>query len=113
MREFDAPAPDAASLGSYFADDAIYHNIPMKPVNGRAAIEATLGGMKAMMLSAGWEVRHQVASGDVVMNERTDRFTVNGKTIAIPVMGVFELKDGKISAWRDYFDLAMFQSQMG
>jgi limonene-1,2-epoxide hydrolase len=27
-------------------------------------------------------------------------------------MGVFEYKDGKISAWRDYWDLADFQRQM-
>ncbi len=113
VREFDAPAPDAARLGTYFADDAVYHNIPMKPVAGRAAIEKVLGGMATTMLSAGWEVRHQAATGDVVMNERVDRFTASGKTIEIPVMGVFELKDGKIIAWRDYFDLAMFQSQMG
>ena len=113
VREFDVPTPDAASLGRYFAEDAVYHNIPMKPVSGRAAIEKVLGGMQATMLSAGWEVRHQVATGDVVMNERIDRFTAKGKTIEIPVMGVFELKDGKITAWRDYFDLAMFQSQMG
>lgn len=112
VREFDAPAPNAVQLGGYFSDDAVYHNIPMKPVAGRAAIEKVLGGMASTMQSAGWEVRHQVATGNVVMNERVDRFNVNGKAVEIPVMGVFELQDGKITAWRDYFDLAMFQSQM-
>ena len=24
----------------------------------------------------------------------------------LPVMGTFEVRDGKISAWRDYFDMA-------
>ena len=35
----------------------------------------------------------------------------NGKTIALPVAGVFELRDGKIAAWRDYFDLQTFMTQ--
>ena len=111
-REFDVPAPDPTKLGGYFTEDAIYHNIPMAPVSGRAAIEAVLGGMASSMLSSGWEVKHQVATGDVVMNERIDRFKVGEKTVAIPVVGVFELRDGKIAAWRDYFDLAMWQKQM-
>lgn len=46
------------------------------------------------------------------MNERTDRFLLNGKWIEIGVMGVFEFKNGKIAAWRDYFDLGQFQRQM-
>ncbi len=112
VKEFDTEKPDAAKLGSYFTEDALYHNIPMAPVNGRAAIEAVLGGMGATMLSAGWEVKNQTATGNVVMNERIDRFKVGAKVIAIPVMGVFVLRDGKIAEWRDYFDLAMFQSQM-
>ncbi|MGH2607865.1 MAG: limonene-1,2-epoxide hydrolase family protein [Tepidiformaceae bacterium] len=112
VREFDAAEPDADKLASYFTEDAVYHNIPMQPVTGREAIRATLGGMKAMMLSASWEVLHQVADGDVVMNERIDRFTVNGRPVDVKVMGVFELRDGKIAAWRDYFDLAGFQKSM-
>ena len=64
------------------------------------------------MQSAGWEVKHQVAGGDVVMNERVDRFKVGGKDVSVRVVGVFELRGGKIAAWRDYFDLAEFQNQM-
>lgn len=111
-RKFDVPVPYPKKLGAYFTEDGVYHNIPMAPVSGRAAIEAILGGMAGSMLSAGWEVKQQVTTGDVVMNERVDHFKVGDKTIAIPVMGVFELRDGKIAAWRDYFDLAMWQKQM-
>jgi len=112
VREFDVPRPDAEKLGTYFTDDAVYHNIPMAPVLGRAAIQKVLGGMGATMLSAGWEVKHQLASGDVVMNERVDRFKMGAKDVSVRVVGVFELHDGKITAWRDYFDVAEFQNQM-
>ena len=88
VREFDVPAPDGARLGGYFTEDAVYHNIPMQPMTGRAAIQAFLGGMTGDMKSAGWEVLHQVAQGDVVMNERIDRFINTGKSIAIRVTGV-------------------------
>ena len=113
IREFDSPAPDPEKVGAYFTDDAVYHNIPMAPVVGKAAIMATVGGWKAMMLSQGREVKHQLAAGDVVMNERIDRFKAGDKLVELPVVGVFELRDGKISAWRDYFDLAQFRSEMG
>src|SRR5262245_13633703 len=105
VKEFDAPAVDGAKIAEYFTDDAVYHNIPMDPINGKAAIAKAIGGMGATMSSAGWEVKHQVASGNVVINERVDRFSMGDKKIAIPVVGVFELRDGKIAAWRDYFDL--------
>ncbi|MDP1670610.1 MAG: limonene-1,2-epoxide hydrolase family protein, partial [Alphaproteobacteria bacterium] len=52
------------------------------------------------------------ASGGVVMTERTDKFLMNGQWLELPVMGVFEIKDGKIAKWRDYFDLGQFQTQV-
>jgi limonene-1,2-epoxide hydrolase len=41
-----------------------------------------------------------------VLTERTDHFTMKGKTAPLPVMGAFHVVDGKITAWRDYFDMA-------
>jgi limonene-1,2-epoxide hydrolase len=52
------------------------------------------------------------ASGDVVFTERVDVFTYPDNTVELPVAGVFEVRDGKIAAWRDYFDVNMFMSQM-
>ncbi|MEO8541446.1 MAG: limonene-1,2-epoxide hydrolase family protein, partial [bacterium] len=110
VKEFDS-SPDAARISAYFSDDAIYHNIPVAPIHGREAIANAIGGWKDRMQSAGWEIVHQVSNGDVVINERIDRFTVGDKNVSLPVVGVFELKDGKITAWRDYFDMNQFTSQ--
>jgi limonene-1,2-epoxide hydrolase len=58
-------------------------------------------------------VHHQAESPrGAVLNERTDRFKLDERWIELPVMGVFELRGGKISAWRDYFDLQMWMKQM-
>ena len=47
------------------------------------------------------------------MNERTDRFRTGDRWIDLPVTGVFEVDtEGKISLWRDYFDMQMFMSQL-
>ena len=110
--EWDAPAPDGETLAAYFTEDAFYHNIPMDPIRGRENIAAALGGMAGAMTSKGWDVLALVAEGDVVMTERIDKFDAGGNQVALPVMGVFEMQDGKIASWRDYFDLATFQKQM-
>ena len=56
-------------------------------------------------------VHHMVSDGDLVFTERTDRFVTGGKTIELPVAGIFEIRDGKIVAWRDYFDMQTFMTQ--
>ena len=47
------------------------------------------------------------------MTERVDVFTLPDKSFDLRVMGTFEVIGGKISAWRDYFDMQQFTSQMG
>jgi limonene-1,2-epoxide hydrolase len=108
------PRRDVDELLAFFSDDAVYHNIPLPPVQGHAAIAATLRGFLEPATHAEFELLALAADGRVVLTERVDRFTINGKAIVLPVMGAFEIDaQGKISAWRDYFDLAQFTKQMG
>jgi limonene-1,2-epoxide hydrolase len=102
------PRMDADELASYFTDDGVYHNIPMAPAVGRAAVRELLTGLGAMIGAIRFEVHRQVANGPVVMNERTDHITMGDRVVALPVVGVFEIEDGRIKAWRDYFDMAQF-----
>jgi limonene-1,2-epoxide hydrolase len=99
----------------FFSDDAVYTNIPIDPPNeGKEAIRKTIEGFVGMATAIEFVV-HRTAenpAAGLVMNERTDRFRIGGKWVEARVMGVFELRGGKIAAWRDYFDLAEFQSQM-
>lgn len=99
---------DADELAGYFTDDGVYHNIPMEPAEGRDAIRELLVGMKSMISSIRFDIHRQVVNGTLVMNERTDHLVMGDKTIALPVVGVFELEGDKIRAWRDYFDMAQF-----
>jgi len=106
---------DLDAIMAFFRDDAVYTNIPMDPPNrGKEMIRKTIEGFLGMAQGIEFVVHHTAenpATG-VVMNERTDRFRVNDRWIEARVMGVFEIRGGKIASWRDYFDLAEFQSQM-
>lgn len=94
-----------------FTDDAIYHNMPMTPAKGKDAIKGLLGVILTPASDVTFEIKHLAANGDVVMTERVDSFKIGDRTVTLPVMGVFEVRDGKISAWRDYFDLATWTKQ--
>ena len=98
------PSQDAARVAAFFSDDAVYHNIPMTPITGRPAIEAAIAAMMGMGGEVSVDVVHIVAEGPIVMVERVDHFVSPHRTIALPMVGVFEVRDGAIVAWRDYFD---------
>jgi limonene-1,2-epoxide hydrolase len=109
------PRRDIDEIMSFFTPEAVYHNIPIAPAVGHDAIRAMLGQFLGPATSeAEFEVRGIASSGGTVHTERVDRFVINGKPVELPVMGAFEVDtQGKISAWRDYFDMASFTQQMG
>jgi limonene-1,2-epoxide hydrolase len=106
---------DLDEILSFLGDDAVYHNIPLDPVTGKDAIRATIAGFTAGVERIEFDVLHiaVTSAGNVVLTERVDRFVTPDRTIALPVMGTFELAgDGTITAWRDYFDLNQFMTQL-
>jgi limonene-1,2-epoxide hydrolase len=103
---------DPEEFAGYFTNDATWWNAPWKPVQGREAIRETLRRGAECMVALPWEIRHIVAQGDIVMVERVDRFLVGETRVSVPCMGIFELHDGKIAAWRDYWDLQQFERQL-
>jgi limonene-1,2-epoxide hydrolase len=112
VREFCAAWPEHSidKLLTYFTDDALYHNMPMAPVTGKDGIREILN----MFIPADdveAEILHLATRGNLVFTERIDRMTIGGKRVVLPCAGVFEIRDGKIAVWRDYFDLATWQRQ--
>lgn len=104
---------DPDEFAGYFTEDAVWWNSPWEPIRGRARIRETLRRGAERMTALPWEIRHIVSDGDVVMTERVDRFLVGDNRVNVPSMGIFELRDGKIAAWRDYWDLKQFEAQLG
>jgi limonene-1,2-epoxide hydrolase len=91
--------------------EVFYHNIPMAPTTGHAEMRAFFAGFPPFE-EADWTVHAIAANGPLVLTERTDRFKMQGKWVSIRVMGTFEVEDGLITKWRDYFDLGAFTSQL-
>jgi limonene-1,2-epoxide hydrolase len=78
----------------------------MQPLQGREAIRDFIAGFLAAFDGIDFNVHRQISDGALVMNERTDVMRrKDGQAIPLPVMGVFEVRDDRIVAWRDYFDM--------
>ncbi len=108
VRDFCAAAStrDPEVLRAFFSDDVVYHNIPMEPAEGIEATMSVIDMFLGMCEALEFEVHHLASDGATVLTERTDKFTMKGKTAPLPVMGAFHVVEGKITAWRDYFDMA-------
>lgn len=104
---------DAAELAAFFTEDGVYHNMPARPVAGRAAVQAFIAGFIKDWTATEWDVLNIVEAGDVVIAERLDRTRVGDKPVDLPCCGVFEMSGGKIKVWRDYFDLATYTRALG
>lgn len=93
-----------------FDADVDYRNIPLPGDRhiGPDAVHAVLSAFLDTW-DASLRIDNIAASGNVVLTERTENFTHRAGVkpgFELPVMGAFEFRDGKITAWRDYFELS-------
>ena len=100
-----------AEWTALLAEDVDYVNIPIGAVKGREAagrfLEPFVGDGHNTLVEA--VILHTTSSGNVVMNERLETWVKGDVRAVLPVAGVFEIENGKIRKWRDYFDLATIQ----
>jgi limonene-1,2-epoxide hydrolase len=103
----------AAAYRAFFTDDTVWENIGMSVTTGAEGalqwmeqMEAVAGAPPEMTFRA--EILAIAEAGNKVLTERIDHLIdASGKNIEdVRVMGVFEVADGRITAWRDYFDTA-------
>ncbi len=101
---------DFDAAGELITDSFVYQPDPSaRLVSGKQAVLALWRSYLKFMKSYEFKTLHMLSSGNVVMMERTEWIgTKRGKT-ELPIMGIFELSDGKITAWRDYWDTKMAQ----
>ena len=90
---------------TYFAPDGEYTNIPMSTVRGPAGVREVLEPFFAPIHENEFIILRVAATGPTVFFERLDRHRLDHGWRELPVTGVFEVHDGLITVWRDYFDL--------
>ena len=103
---------DFDSAEALLAPDCEYDNVPMSKMFGPAVIRAAMEGFLAQCTAIDWVVMREAETGNIVCNERIDRFEMPHGWIELPVAGIWEVVDSKITLWRDYFDLGSFQRAM-
>lgn len=97
------------SAVALLAPDVEYANVGLPTLHGRERVRrvfhATLGRSRS-----GFDVYlHAItADGTTVLTERTDVLKVQRLHIQLWVCGRFDVRDGQIVLWRDYFDYAAF-----
>ncbi len=90
------PRKDVDELLSFFSHDAVYENVPIDPPSrGVGEIRKTIEQFSGMATQIEFVVHHQTTAGSVVMNERTDRFEIDGKWVEIRVMGCVPAREPK------------------
>jgi len=104
---------DAAAVAQLLADDVVCHGIPLAPASGRDAAMAMLAPFLAAD-AIDWQIVAIAVAGQVVLTERVDRFRFAGQGwTAVRAAGIFEITaDGRVAAWRDYFDMAELVAAM-
>ncbi|MEP7349894.1 MAG: limonene-1,2-epoxide hydrolase family protein [Sphingorhabdus sp.] len=106
-------ANDLDAILAAMAPDCFYHNIPWEPVVGHAAIRERLSAFLGKVEAIDWQLPYIAEAADgTVLTERIDRFLIGGQWKEVAVMGTFELRDGKIVRWRDYFDSVQAQAAL-
>ncbi len=99
---------DSDELVGYFSEDGIYYNMPTQPVQGKEQLKQFIGSFISNWTKTNWDTLNIIGKGDVVIAERLDRTEVGDIKVDLPCCGVFEMEEGKIKVWRDYFDMGTY-----
>jgi len=97
-------AQDADGAAAVLDENLVYQNVGFPTIHGRARAVKLFRAMEGRM---GFEVKiHRIAvNGSSVLTERTDVLQFGRLRLQFWVCGVFEVSGGRITLWRDYFDM--------
>jgi limonene-1,2-epoxide hydrolase len=87
-------------------DDIVYQNVPFPADRGKTAVRRSFQAFGYFVSGFAVQMRHIAARDGVVLTDRVDILTGPLIYLDIHVCGTFEMRDGRIAVWRDYFDLA-------
>lgn len=105
-------ALDLEAVYALLADDVVYQNMAQAPVHGKEALRR-MWSKFGNISHISFEILNTARNGNVVLNERLDHLVIEGREIRIPMSASFTIEKGKIVAWREYYDMASMQRQLG
>lgn len=101
-------ARDMATVLSYFDPAIEYHyHVGTRPLKGIDWVEKFFAKYWADHSSGSWVVHHWAERNGTLLTEgREEYVNADGVLVQHPYMGVIEFgPDGKITGWRDYFQM--------
>jgi len=97
-----------------FAADGVLESMMLpEPTVGREAIKQRIGVLAKDISKIELQIRHIGVADGVVFIERVDDFVYRGHHGRVPVVGVLEVEQGRVKAWREYYDRAQMLEAMG
>jgi limonene-1,2-epoxide hydrolase len=99
-------AKELDRAAALLADDVVYQNVPFPADRGKPAVLRTLKAFERVVSGFEVHIKNIAARGGTVLTERVDILSGPLLYLDLWVCGTFEVKDGRITLWRDYFDLA-------
>jgi limonene-1,2-epoxide hydrolase len=99
-------ARDYGTLESLLDDDVVYVNVGTPEARGRRVTMRIMRATRPFRMHI--DVVRSVADGPTVLNERVDAIRYGRFRLQFWAYGVFEVRNGRIIQWRDYFDFADF-----
>ena len=94
---------NADALGPFMTDDVSFLAYGDSEITGRSAVVELWRNVFSSFEQVEFETVHQAVDGDVVIAEQVHGLGLPGGRIA-PVMNmaIYEIRSGRIAAWRDY-----------
>jgi len=110
LARWERPGELNQAFRDTFTEDTVWENVGMARTTGIAEAIALNRSFEENLGMATIRVENLAVAetGNKVLTERIDHLIDgDGKVImSAPCMGTFEIENGKIVAWRDYFDSA-------
>ena len=104
---------DVERMIDLFAEDARFQSMMMAPMAGREVLRKHFSALLDGATHLELRLRNIAVSGNTVFLERVDIFTYKGRHGEVPVVAVMDIADGKVQAWREYYDRAALLTEMG
>ena len=108
---------DADAMCDLLAEDVVWQvNVPTSPViTGRHAARDEIVRQNAVStgMLPGSELKMIGSAADTVFTERVDVVEIYGRRATFHIAGIFEVRDGRIAVWREYFDTLDAARQLG
>ncbi len=99
LQDADYDTADAA-----LDDDLVYENVGLPTIHGRGRAMKLFRRMDGRTTAFEVKIHRIAADGPAVLTERSDALIIGPLRLQFWVCGVFEVRNGRITLWRDYFD---------